>query len=179
MTFLGIEVGSWADWFSGIITTMGIIFSVSLSLNKDKFKFDINTRGNGYDLFYSIINHSGFDVKAQMIRLSFRTNKCKRSEFNTFIEHKAQNYVILKNNELRQNTFQLINLIEEENTVRQYYNGKIPFDMQRLNFDTKKFKNHKRFYVIVEILAQDGKFYHSKPKRFRLEDIMCMKKINN
>lgn len=178
MTFFGFEVGSLADWFSGIATTVGILITFIFSLKKGKLQFELSVKGRGhYELVYSIINRSGFDVKVQMISLSFRDCWFKRSEFSKFLDQRIQMrnfkdpWETLEVNRLRQDTFQLATIVESEHQKAKLNGGTIPYEQKLLRFDIDEFKNRKSFYVVLEVLAQDGKYYRSRPKRIKFKDI--------
>lgn len=175
MMFFGFEVGSLAGWFSGIVTTI-------FSLKKGKLQFELSVKGRGhYELVYSIINRSGFDVKVQMISLSFRDCWFKRSEFSKFLDQRIQmrNFndsnkdprETLEANSLRQDTFQLATIVERQHQKAKLNGGTIPYEQKLLRFDINEFKNRKSFYVVLEVLAQDGKYYCSRPKRIKFKDI--------
>lgn len=176
-----MEWGSVADWFSGIVTTAGILISLYFSINKRKLKFELKLEGRGsYELVYSVINHSEFDVRVQSIMLSFRGNRFKKSEFSKHFDRftqmkKTRGQEVLEINVLRQGTFQLQTIVEEENAKKRNNGGVIPYDQRLLYFDVEEFKKRQKFYVVLEVLAQDGKIYRSKPKKFKLSDITYLK----
>lgn len=52
MKFLGLEVGSWADWVSGIITALGLCVSLYWNYNNSKTKLNVEM----FDISFNI-NH--------------------------------------------------------------------------------------------------------------------------
>lgn len=173
-----MEVGSMADWFSGIVTAIGISLSVYFSLTRGRLKFQMKVAGRGnYDLVYSIINRSGFDVEASRIMLSFRGHRFKKTEFSKYFERMPlKKYrITLKSNEIHQQVFQLDTIVANENKKRKLNGGKIPFEDKLLNFDVNEFKKRKKFYVVLEVIAQDGIIYRSRPKKLNLSDITFLK----
>ncbi|WP_076657666.1 hypothetical protein [Lactiplantibacillus plantarum] len=183
---LGFEAGSLADWFSSIATTAGILITLYFSLKNGKLQFELSVKIRGqYELIYSIINHSGFNVKVQMISLSFRSCWFKRSEFSQFLDQRIQMrkltdmnkdpWETLEVNKLRQDTFQLAAIVDSEHQKAKLNGGTIPYDQKFLRFDINEFKNRQSFYVVLEVLAQDGKFYRSRPKKIKFKDITYLK----
>lgn len=120
MTFLGLEVGSLAEWFSGVITAIGITTSVYFSLNKGNLKLDIKAEAIGhFELRYSIVNKSEFDVRPQMIYLSFRKHRYKQAEFARKLDELLQGRSeILKANVLRQASFRFSDVVKRDHALK-------------------------------------------------------------
>lgn len=59
MKFLGLEVGSWAEWFGGIFTALGIFLAIREKSTKLKLSYDYD----GLNFNIKITNKSNFDVK--------------------------------------------------------------------------------------------------------------------
>lgn len=52
MKFLGLEVGNWADWVSGIITALGLCVSLYWNYNNSKTKLNVEM----FDIAFNINN---------------------------------------------------------------------------------------------------------------------------
>lgn len=59
ITFMGLEIGSWAEWFGGIITALGIYYAI----RENKVKQKIEIEYDGLNLMVYLINNSKFDIK--------------------------------------------------------------------------------------------------------------------
>lgn len=67
MKFKGIEIGSLADWFSGVMTALGIYIAVWQTRNQNKVKWDFGAfvdKQTGV-LKVSFVNKNNFDVEVQ------------------------------------------------------------------------------------------------------------------
>lgn len=174
-----MEWGSVADWFSGIVTAIGILLSLYFSINRGKLKFEFILSVNRfYELTYSIINHSDFDVRVANIILSFRKNKARKSEFSRYFDESIQgidDQEVLKINVLRKGTFQFHKTVHDENNAKDRESGRVSYWNKLVLFNSDEFRKIKNFYVVIEVLAQDGKIYRSKPKKFKLSDITYLK----
>lgn len=66
MKFLGLEVGSLAEWFSGTLTALGVIYAVYASKNKYKtkysFKVEVTSKGS---LRISYTSNNDISVRIQ------------------------------------------------------------------------------------------------------------------
>lgn len=67
MKWLGIEMGSWADWFGGILTAVGIYIAIKQS----KIKLKLGYEYDGNNFVITITNKSNIDVKVDVAYAHF------------------------------------------------------------------------------------------------------------
>lgn len=145
ISFMGLDVGPWSGWFSGIMTAVGIY----IAINKGKMKFEFHSYiSKDNELEYNVNNRSQYDVQTQGIGLSFRSHLWKHSEFfshiNYYTSDKDRPSGMLKSNIMWHDTSSWSNIPE--------------------------FSKRKKCYVIIFVVASDGATYYGRPKKYRVKD---------
>ncbi|WP_423710381.1 hypothetical protein [Latilactobacillus curvatus] len=86
MTFLGLEVGSWADWVSGIATSGGILYTIWLNKERKRPKVELTTYLRATKegelahnltertLVYEVVNNSEVPIRVKRLGVKFTSD---------------------------------------------------------------------------------------------------------
>lgn len=143
--FLGMDVGSWSSWFSGIMTAVGIY--LAMKRGKINFEFHAYTSKKN-ELIYNVTNRSGYDVQAQAIGISVRKHRWRKSEIfpdiNYYTGDDKKTEGVLRPNVMWHDSSSWANIPEL----------------------TKR----KWCYVSPFVVASDGATYYARTKRVRTKN---------
>lgn len=95
MTFLGMEVGSWADWVSGIATSAGILYTMRLNKELKRPKIELTTYLQATKegeiahewvkrtLVFEVVNNSEVPIRIKRLGVRFRSDSVRKKELTS------------------------------------------------------------------------------------------------
>lgn len=105
MKFLGLEIGSWAEWAGSLLTAFGIYYAIK----ENKIKTKVESKYDGLNLEVYLVNKSLSEVKLTVAYAFFYDKRFGGTVLsqhnNPMIPNEGENEVIVRANDSQITTF--------------------------------------------------------------------------